>query len=148
MQDQAVVASLGRLAHPNIISLLGYGDVNRLDCLLVYNYTNMQNQNFSRFLFGGNILKSFSKTIFELFLLKRWYDMNNIARVPDVVAPLSWETRLMIMIGVARGLAYMHSSPEQVIHGGIKTFNIFLDQVLLSYLCFLVAILLVLCHKS
>ncbi|XP_023765513.1 receptor-like protein kinase HERK 1 [Lactuca sativa] len=95
---EAVVASLGRLAHPNIISLLGYGDVNRLDCLLVYNYTNMQNQNFSRFLFG------------------------------DVVAPLSWETRLMIMIGVARGLAYMHSSPEQVIHGGIKTFNIFLDQ--------------------
>ncbi|KAL7592250.1 hypothetical protein Lser_V15G33431 [Lactuca serriola] len=26
---EAVVASLGRLAHPNIISLLGYGDVNR-----------------------------------------------------------------------------------------------------------------------
>ncbi|KAL4564312.1 hypothetical protein LXL04_028372 [Taraxacum kok-saghyz] len=45
----------------------------------------------------------------------------------DVPEPLSWERRLMIMIEVACGLAYMHSL-EQVIHGGIKTFNILLDQ--------------------
>lgn len=52
----------------------------------------------------------------------------------DVVEPLSWKRRLRIMIGVAHGLDYLHSSKEQVVHGGIKTYNILLDQVLSSFL--------------
>ncbi|KAI3496440.1 hypothetical protein L1887_38803 [Cichorium endivia] len=46
----------------------------------------------------------------------------------DVVEPLSWGTRLMIMIGVAYGLAYMHTSEHQVIHGFLKSCSILLDQ--------------------
>ncbi|XP_023757430.1 probable LRR receptor-like serine/threonine-protein kinase At1g56130 [Lactuca sativa] len=61
-------------------------------------YEYMQNRNLGHFLFG------------------------------DVSTPLSWRTRVMIMIGVARGLAYMHSSKDQVIHRDVKTSNILLDQ--------------------
>ncbi|PWA97932.1 Concanavalin A-like lectin/glucanase, subgroup [Artemisia annua] len=48
----------------------------------------------------------------------------------DAPEPLSWETRLRIMIGVARGLAYLHAS--KVICHGLKSSDIWLDQVLLS----------------
>ncbi|GJT75767.1 serine/threonine/dual specificity protein kinase, catalytic domain-containing protein, partial [Tanacetum coccineum] len=40
--------------------------------------------------------------------------------------PLSWETRLRIMIGVAHGVAYLHAS--KVICRGLKSSNIWLDQ--------------------
>ncbi|KAI3496458.1 hypothetical protein L1887_38822 [Cichorium endivia] len=62
-------------------------------------YEYMQNKNLGHFLFGGNVAK-----------------------------PLSWGTRLRIMIGVARGLVYIHSLKDQVIHRDVKTSNILLDQ--------------------
>ncbi|CAH1449672.1 unnamed protein product [Lactuca virosa] len=43
-------------------------------------------------------------------------------------APLSWGRRLIILIGVARALAYIHSSSYQVIHRNVKPSNRFLDQ--------------------
>ncbi|KAI3708735.1 hypothetical protein L2E82_38150 [Cichorium intybus] len=95
---ETLATCYGQLGHPNIISLLGYCDDKNQNCLLVYEDMHMHNRNFSHFLFG------------------------------DVTEPLSWGARLTIMIGVARGLAYLHSSKEQVIHGGIKTFNVLLDQ--------------------
>ncbi|KAL4564521.1 hypothetical protein LXL04_028585 [Taraxacum kok-saghyz] len=45
-----------------------------------------------------------------------------------VAQPLLWGTRLMIMIGVAYGLAYMHTSKHQFIHGFLRSCNIMLDQ--------------------
>ncbi|KAK9069777.1 hypothetical protein SSX86_010173 [Deinandra increscens subsp. villosa] len=39
---------------------------------------------------------------------------------------LSWETRLLIMIGVARGLAYLHS--RDIIHGDLTSSNILLND--------------------
>ncbi|CAI9293692.1 unnamed protein product [Lactuca saligna] len=94
-----VVTSCVPLAHPNITSLLGYSDDEKPNCLLVYEHMDMHKiRNFSRYLFG------------------------------NVVEPLSWKRCLRIMIGVAHGLDYLHSSKEQVVHGGIKTYNILLDQ--------------------
>lgn len=62
--------------------------------------------------------------------------MINFENASDVAGPLSWGTRLMIMIGVARGLAYMHSLKDQVIHRDLKPSNILLDEVTFSYLIF------------
>ncbi|KAL7592419.1 hypothetical protein Lser_V15G32595 [Lactuca serriola] len=96
---QTEVSILGRLSHRNIISLLGYCDDKDHKFLLVYKY--MQNRNLGDFLFTD-------------------------AR--DVAEPLSWETRLKIMIGIARALTYMHSSENQVIHRDVKTSKILLDK--------------------
>lgn len=54
--------------------------------------------------------------------------MDNFA---DAAEPLSWGTRLSIMIGVARGLTYLHSSNDQVLCCGVKSSDILLDQVIL-----------------
>lgn len=60
--------------------------------------------------------------------------MKNLTDAPDRAKPLSWETRVKIMIGVARGLNYLHSSKDQVMCRGLKCADILLDEVLLSYI--------------
>lgn len=42
---------------------------------------------------------------------------------------LSWDLRLKIVIGAARGLAFLHSSERQVIYRDFKASNILLDSV-------------------
>ncbi|KAK4385122.1 putative inactive receptor kinase [Sesamum angolense] len=42
--------------------------------------------------------------------------------------PLDWETRLKIAVGAARGVAHIHGQDgEKLVHGNIKSSNIFLD---------------------
>ena len=43
--------------------------------------------------------------------------------------PISWNLRLRIAIGAARGLAFLHSSEKQVIYRDFKASNILLDTV-------------------
>ncbi|PWA90532.1 tyrosine-protein kinase, neurotrophic receptor, type 2 [Artemisia annua] len=47
---------------------------------------------------------------------------------PNTAEPLSWGTRLIIMIGVARGLTYLHSTQNQVMCREVKASNILLDK--------------------
>ena len=49
--------------------------------------------------------------------------------------PLSWDRRMSIAVGVARGLAFLHNSDKQVIYRDFKASNILLDVVLRNILC-------------
>ncbi|KAF3567538.1 hypothetical protein DY000_02011977 [Brassica cretica] len=52
---------------------------------------------------------------------------NHLFRKGSVVQPLSWEMRLKIAIGAAKGLAFLHASEKQVIYRDFKASNILLD---------------------
>ncbi|KDP29449.1 hypothetical protein JCGZ_18370 [Jatropha curcas] len=91
---------LGRLRHPNLVSLKAYYFA-REEKLLVYDYM----PNCSLFwLLHGN-------------------------RGPGRT-PLDWTTRLKIAAGAARGLAFIHNSCKslKLTHGNIKSTNILLDK--------------------
>ncbi|KAI3725724.1 hypothetical protein L1987_65516 [Smallanthus sonchifolius] len=45
-----------------------------------------------------------------------------------LIQPLTWNLRLKIAIGAARGLAFLHSSDDNVIYRDIKASNILLDE--------------------
>ncbi|XP_054787868.1 probable serine/threonine-protein kinase At1g01540 isoform X2 [Prosopis cineraria] len=48
---------------------------------------------------------------------------------PGQVSPLAWETRLNIIQGVAKGLAYLHEDVEpKILHGSLKSSNILPDH--------------------
>ncbi|KAK1432457.1 hypothetical protein QVD17_09354 [Tagetes erecta] len=52
---------------------------------------------------------------------------NHLFRRGSTVQPLSWNLRLKIAIGAARGLAFLHTSDDNVIYRDIKASNILLD---------------------
>ncbi|XP_075486401.1 putative serine/threonine-protein kinase PIX13 [Primulina tabacum] len=52
---------------------------------------------------------------------------NHLFRRNAATEPLSWDLRLKIAIGAARGLAFLHTSDMKVIYRDFKTSNILLD---------------------
>ncbi|XP_052200472.1 probable leucine-rich repeat receptor-like protein kinase At1g68400 [Diospyros lotus] len=91
---------LGKLRHPNVVSLKAYYFA-RDEKLLVYDY--MPNGNLFWLLHGN--------------------------RGPGRT-PLDWTTRLKIAAGAARGVAFIHSLCRslRLTHGNIKSTNILLDK--------------------
>ncbi|CAH9143112.1 unnamed protein product [Cuscuta epithymum] len=53
---------------------------------------------------------------------------NHLFRRKTAIEPLSWDLRLKIAIGAARGLAFLHASEKQIIYRDFKASNILLDM--------------------
>ncbi|KAL7164136.1 hypothetical protein ACSBR2_040114 [Camellia fascicularis] len=97
------IKMLSKLRHTHLVTLTGYSD----DCdemILVYEY-----------MVNGTLAD-------HLYENSRKGNGNDIYH-------LTWEERLKICIGAARGLDYLHTNTEQgVIHRDVKTTNILLDE--------------------
>jgi tRNA A-37 threonylcarbamoyl transferase component Bud32 len=102
---------LCNIRHNNIVRLLCY--LSSMESkLLVYDY--MDNGSLDRWLHGDYVLRA----------------RHPMARVRPVQrVPLDWPTRLIVAVGAAQGLCYMHHecSPP-IIHRDVKTSNILLDS--------------------
>ncbi|GAB2297010.1 Zygote arrest protein 1 [Dionaea muscipula] len=97
---QAEVQAIGKLRHPNIVTLRAYyWSVD--EKLLVYEY--VPNGNLSCALHGRPGMTSFT--------------------------PLTWSDRLKIMEGIAKGLVYLHEfSPKKYVHGDLNPNNVLLGR--------------------
>ncbi|KAJ4960977.1 hypothetical protein NE237_020887 [Protea cynaroides] len=97
---QTEVEAIGKLRHPNIVTLRAYyWSVD--EKLLIYDY--IPNGNLATAIHGKAGMPSFT--------------------------PLKWSVRLTIMRGIAKGLAYLHEfSPKKYVHGDLKPNNILLGQ--------------------
>ncbi|XP_052195089.1 receptor-like protein kinase FERONIA [Diospyros lotus] len=99
----AEIVTLSKLRHGNLVNLIGYCDECQ-EMILVYEY-----------IANGTL---------AYHLYRKRQGSNDY-----IYHPLSWEQRLKICIGAARGLDYLHSDSEQsVIHRDVKTANILLDE--------------------
>ncbi|KAG0449374.1 hypothetical protein HPP92_027414 [Vanilla planifolia] len=95
---QREVEDIGRIRHPNIVSLRAYY-WSFEEKLLIYDYIP-----------GGNLSAAIHGEVGVLDF-----------------SPLPWDLRAKIMLGVAKGLAYLHElSPKKYVHGDIKPNNILL----------------------
>ncbi|KAK4385125.1 putative inactive receptor kinase [Sesamum angolense] len=72
----------------------------------------------------------------EKFLIYDYYNRGNVSarlhgRIATGKPPLDWETRLKIAVGAARGITHIHRQDGgKLVHGNIKSSNIFLSQQL------------------
>ncbi|KAK7279803.1 hypothetical protein RJT34_24861 [Clitoria ternatea] len=102
----AEMETLSKLRHPNIVKIIGYW-ASGPERLLVY-----------EFIEKGN--------------LDQWLhepSSNDDAFSNDLLRlPLSWETRVNIIRGVAHGLDYLHGREKPIIHRDIKASNVLLDS--------------------
>ncbi|KAJ4822394.1 Zygote arrest protein 1 [Turnera subulata] len=97
---QTAVEAIGKIKHPNIVTLLAYCYCIN-EKLLIYDY--VPNGDLATALHGRTGMTYFR--------------------------PLSWSVRLQIMRGLAKGLAFLHDfSPKRYVHGNLKPSNVLLGE--------------------
>lgn len=103
---QREVEAVGRVRHPNIVALRAYYWSTE-EKLLIYDY--IPAGNLSTAIHGRDGDSTFS--------------------------PMLWSSRLKIMKGIAKGLAFLHEfSPKKYIHGDLKPNNVLLGLNMMPYI--------------
>ncbi|KAK7343753.1 hypothetical protein VNO77_12766 [Canavalia gladiata] len=101
----AEMETLSRLRHRNIVKILGYW-ASGPERLLVYEF--IEKGNLDQWLHEPSSNNEVSNDLLRL--------------------PLSWETRVKIILGVANGLCYLHGLEKPIIHRDIKASNVLLNS--------------------
>nr|CAD1834948.1 unnamed protein product [Ananas comosus var. bracteatus] len=103
---QTEVEAIGKVRHPNIVTLRAYyWSVD--EKLLIYDY--IPNGNLTAAIHGKAGVTAFT--------------------------PLLWDVRLKIMQGIARGLAFLHEfSPKKYVHGDLRPNNVLLGMNMEPYI--------------
>ncbi|XP_008810049.2 receptor protein kinase-like protein ZAR1 [Phoenix dactylifera] len=103
---QMEVEAVGKVRHPNIVTLRAYY-WSADEKLLIYDY--IPNGNLTAAIHGRAGTMAFT--------------------------PLSWDVRLKIMKGIAKGLAFLHEfSPKKYVHGDLKPNNVLLGLNMEPYI--------------
>ncbi|KAK2977253.1 hypothetical protein RJ640_005515 [Escallonia rubra] len=106
---------IAKLQHRNLVRILGCvieGD----EKLLIYEY--MPNKSLDVFIFAREIFKDQPD-------FRNLYDTSDVKKR----SLLSWDIRLNIINGIARGLLYLHEESRlRIIHRDLKPSNVLLDQ--------------------
>ncbi|KAL0438268.1 UNVERIFIED_CONTAM: Leucine-rich repeat receptor protein kinase MSP1 [Sesamum latifolium] len=93
-----------KIRHPNIVKILGYCATGS-DRVLIYEF--IEKGSLDQWLYDTSSEEDYDALELRL--------------------PLSWHTRMKIIRGVAKGLAFMHNLDTPIIHRDIKASNILLD---------------------
>ncbi|KAF8406301.1 hypothetical protein HHK36_008386 [Tetracentron sinense] len=113
------VEAIGRVRHKNLVRLLGYcaegAHRNRLNCNVFNRFTDQL------------------AWVCVRMLVYEFVDNGNLEQWlhGDVgpYSPLTWEIRMNIILGTAKGLTYLHEGLEpKVVHRDVKSSNILLDK--------------------
>ena len=125
------VVLIAKLQHRNLVRLLGYcieGD----EKILLYEY--MRNKSLDTFIFGMflNLPRTpcncFHVTYTLYTYLMFCFAMGTL-QDRTLCMLLNWEKRFDIILGIARGLLYLHQDSRlKIIHRDLKTSNILLDD--------------------
>lgn len=103
---RAEMETLVKIQHENIVKILGYSAAGS-DLVLIYEF--VENGSLDQWLYDTSS------------------SIHDVAESRKSGQHLNWKTRIKIIQGVARGLAYLHSFESPIIHRDIKSSNILLD---------------------
>lgn len=124
---QAELNYLGQFSHPNLVKLIGYCLEDEHHLLV---YECMPRGSLDNHLFRSEffcLLIYFGASTYWL----RFYFLLLYCSVAggSYFQPLSWNLRLKVALGAAKGLAFLHCTEAKVIYRDFKTSNILLDLV-------------------